>query len=123
MKSIRNFHPLFFAVFSLLVYLLIYKPPLDSGSPDFVTACFAFSAALGWGSIICFAKENQPVFFSIYLLLAIGSLIFMSFFFKGFTRPMHLVMIVLVLISLIWLKLFVAAHVRYERKNKGEKYE
>ncbi|MCP5054916.1 MAG: hypothetical protein GY940_47560 [bacterium] len=123
MKSIRHFQPLFFALFSLILYMLLYRPPLDPGSQDFVTALMTFFAALGWSGIIRFTQEKHPALLFTYLFISIGSPIVLYLFFEGFSVPLHIVTFGLFLLALIGLRFFVAAHIRHEMKKQGETHE
>jgi hypothetical protein len=120
MKVLKNFRPLLLAFLTFLFYLLIYRPPLDTGAEDFVTALMVFFAALGWSGIIIYTKEKRPGLAYLYAAVSIIGPVAMYFLFKGFNTLFHFVAFALFLIALVGLKFFTDAHVRHEERERKQ---
>jgi hypothetical protein len=130
MKQLRPFRPLLFAILTFLVYLWIYKPPLDTHYAEFITALMTFFAAMGWSSMIICTKEeitikfsglpmplNKKIVFYLYLLLSILSQPTILLLCKGTDVPVHWITYGLFLLAMTGLRFFVTAHQQHQQKK------
>jgi len=115
-KRIIYFLPFFFALFSFLFYIVVYKPPVKSG--DFVTALLVFFAALGSSGIIIFLKEECHGIVYLYASAAVIFLLLTLLVCKESRDPWHMVLVGLIVLAFVYLKFFVSSHLKYEKRRE-----
>jgi len=70
-KSCFLVFPLFFALLTLALFLILYRP--GPGTPGIASACLVFLTALGWSALIVFGRREMhklKVFYATAALLA-----------------------------------------------------
>ncbi len=114
-KIIRILLPLFFGVILLLFYLLLYPSPL--GSDSFDAALLMFFTAVGSGGVIIFSESPPKGVFLFYFSISIAVPLVLMLFFNFFPTVQLKSLLALMVFGLVWLKIFVAAHFKHERRK------
>ncbi len=104
----NNFFPLIFAMFSFLIYILLYGLAVDS--ENFITSLLVFFAALGWSTQILLTKDgNRLVYYSYIsgiIILPLGLVLLPDT--ENFMW--YLVIIGLYLIGVLGLRLYISSY-------------
>lgn len=105
-KVLNRLAPLFFAMFSFLFYILIYRPPIKS--MGFTTACLVFCAALCWSAVIILFHRRQNVLMYTYVAISllIPLLLLEAFHLLPLDRLWHRTILGLLIVSTISLFIF-----------------
>jgi hypothetical protein len=110
-----RFFPLIFALLTLVLFLLLYRPGLES--PGMTSACLVFLTALGWSSLIIFSRKGMRGRKFIYPVFALLISILLIRVLRPFpVDPLqHYVMVGLQLLGIAGIILYM-----YILKKKGE---
>ena len=112
----RYTQPLQFALLSLIIYTLLYRPPVDGNSQDFVTALMVFFTAMGWSGMILLTQHKKYRGLVIYIMLSIIGPILLYLLLAGFHPVLHGVTYAVFLAILLGLRLFTASYMRHTLK-------
>lgn len=107
--------PVLFALLTLSLFLLIYRPA--AGSPEMTSACLVFLTALSWGALIVFGRREMNGLKVAYAAAALLASILIVAVFRPFpVQPLpHLLMVVLQALGAAGIVLYL--HIL---KKKGE---
>jgi hypothetical protein len=111
-QKLKYFFPLFFAVFSSLLYILIYFSSWEA--EDYTTVLLVFFAAFGSSAIIVFRNINNR-FFSLLLFFITVCLpiIYIEILkFSPIDPLWHRILIGLIILAFVILKLFISKFIK-----------
>ncbi len=116
-KIIHYLVPLLFALFLFFFYIIIYPSPSPLESENFATAILVFFTALGSGAVIIFSGQKNKFLLYFYLSVSIGCPLILLLFFNLFPTVQLKVIFGCQVVGLVWLKIFVSAHLKQHKKS------
>ena len=113
-KSFFLVFPLLFALLTLAVFLLLYRPA--AGTPGMTSAGLVFLTALGWSSLIVFGRREMHGLKVFYATAALLASVLLAWVFRPFpVDPLqHGLMIALEALGMAGIVLYL----RILKKNK-----
>lgn len=112
-KTMRALSPLLFAAAVFCFYILVYPSPVGSG--EFAAAVILFFCVFGGTGIILFTGKGKKLTVNLYFLVSLAVPLALVLWVESFSTVQHRVIYAVNFAGMTFLKLFVAAHVKYER--------
>lgn len=109
--------PLLFALLLFFFYIIIYPSPSPVESENFATAVLVFFTGMGSCAAVIFSGQKNKLIFYCYFSVSIGFPLLLLLFFNFFNTVQLKVILGCLVIGLFWLKLFVSAYLKQQKKS------